>query len=338
MADQSEFLARLREAHEQGDLEAQVADANTLLLEARMQEAGIQASVLDGWADALDRFELLVRTCRALGAEFAVTHWDAAREADDDLFLALVHLWAGGCLAGAEILTLLRAGFGGGAFGRCRTLHELCVIAQYLVEHDPDIATRYWFHHSLRQPKSRWAYQHSASGDPEDRYSSRQMYEFKDYLRRLREEHGAEFVDSDYGWAHDMLMRENERYASAHAAGNRKRGPSLADLAEGIEDNDGRLLSFVASEVIHGVPGAINIAIGAGGNRDPIVGPDPDSLYLAGTSSVDPICLVTMAFLSAFPEHGELDPTYSWVPEFLGKLGNLTVGAFNESDEKFGRQ
>ena len=332
-----DLVARLREASEQGDFEPLVGNANSLLLEARITEANLQASVLDVWADALDRLELLIRSCRAIGSEFAATHWDAARDVDDDLFLALVHIWAGACLASAEILTLLRAGFGGGAFARWRTLHEVRVIAHYLVEHEPGVAKRYWLHHTLRLPKSRWAYQRSASADADDRYSSREMYEFKNHLHQLRGEHGVEFVDSDYGWAHETLMEENDHYASEHAARRRSRGPSLADLAEGIEDDDGRLMSFVASEVIHGVPTAVNIAIGAEEIRDPIIGPEPDSLYFVGVLSVDPISLVTLAFLSAFPEHGELDPAYSWVPESLGHLGNLTTSAFDEAHEKFGR-
>ena len=144
--------------------------AQSLLIPARAELGNFHASLLDRWGSAFDAFELLLAGCRDTGRAFELRYVPQAREANDHAVNALRRLWGASCVVGDEILTLLRAGYGAGAFARWRSLHELSVVALFIGEHGEQVAERYLAHQSMRTIDARHEYQRWAEQANEERF------------------------------------------------------------------------------------------------------------------------------------------------------------------------
>ena len=73
-------------------------------------------------------------------------------------YTVLHQLHGRACQQYLEILCLLKGGFADGAFARWRSLYELCVVAQFIVQNDEIVAKAYWGE-SFRKntPEYKWA-------------------------------------------------------------------------------------------------------------------------------------------------------------------------------------
>ncbi|WP_159049021.1 DUF5677 domain-containing protein [Streptomyces sp. NRRL B-3648] len=126
---------------------------------------------------------------------------------------ALIGLHAKGCRVAGEVYALLINGFPEGALARCRTLHEMAVVAGALADcaGDPahgDLAIRYLDHAVIDARRSALQYQkdHSALGmEPlEQEY----IDDLEDHCNAAIAKYGRDFA-REYGWAKNYCPDDN---------------------------------------------------------------------------------------------------------------------------------
>ncbi|MGD8452579.1 MAG: DUF5677 domain-containing protein [Phycisphaerae bacterium] len=148
-----------------------------------------------------------------------VTDEEVAAELPPEAYLweAVVGLHVRACRTAKEISVLLAAGYADGANARWRSLHELAVVAMFLVERRKDLAERYLGHAVVQEYFRAQEYQraHVAIGG-----SPIETTEL-DSLRRARDaaiqKYGAGF-ESDYGWAAEELRKTRPTFAELEAS------------------------------------------------------------------------------------------------------------------------
>ena len=108
------------------------------------------------------------------------------------------------CQTMGEIIALLKAGYADGAMARWRTLHEISVILNFIVENGEDVAIKYADHkaiHIYKSAKEYCRYYERLGYEPmtEEEFSAVRT----DYEKQI-EKYGAPFKN-DYGWAAEAL-------------------------------------------------------------------------------------------------------------------------------------
>lgn len=335
MPDEEGLYTTLRaalEEHASADEAARslVGEASALLVARRAGIAEFEAAVLDRWGVAFDAFELLLSACLAIGVAWEDRHGQAAAEEDDQRVRALREFWAASCLAGSEVLVLLRSGHAGGAFARWRTLHELAVLAVFIGEHDQGVADRLWTHSHMRGMKSRRDYQlfaEAVGGEPLSRQEMREMGRTEGDLRaRYGEEFGG-----DYGWAHEALLAKPD-YADDARRGKRPRGPFLTDLAAAVHSAFGpehsRLAYALASHSVHAVLGGGDVLYAAEGEPQLHLVPSADGLEWAGSRAAWSLWLPAAALVLAYRE--DQDQEFGSLAQLLGALAEQANETFGD--------
>lgn len=111
------------------------------MLEAERERAsGFRTRNEERWKPALDLLESLLVMCTEAGQTLSEVEGE---EITGPKFAAIQLIHARSMLVAREALCLVRSGFADGALSRWRTLHELSVIAIFLVEHGEQISIRY---------------------------------------------------------------------------------------------------------------------------------------------------------------------------------------------------
>ncbi|MEU3650984.1 DUF5677 domain-containing protein [Lentzea sp. NPDC034063] len=142
------------------------------------------------------------------------------READattkiDHVLEALLRLQTRACRVAYEVYADVRGGAFGAALGRCRTLHELAVIARVIGEYGrdpehPDLAERYVLHEKVLAYNDALRHQKHATTLGQTPIAA-------DELDSLRSEHDAlvsrfgPHYRGSYGWAHDLRGESQNR-------------------------------------------------------------------------------------------------------------------------------
>lgn len=211
-----------------GDLEIRVVE--------RRQTA---QRVEQAWGSAFRGLDQLLSVCEEFGMIFA--HRLASARGDLPLTLrVLIALFHRGVQVGEETFLLLRGGFAAGAEGRWRTLHELAVVAAFIVKHGESTAERYILHNEVHVERSmRLEQQHHRALRMEP-YPKEAMDDARRTVKELSKRFGRVF-ETDYGWAAaDLGIRKDDT-----------RGPTFADLERRLGASHFRPLYSSASHNIH---------------------------------------------------------------------------------------
>lgn len=112
----------------------------------RKQASRFERRNYSRWQKPLDLLEALWLTC----GELAEHHAHAGpQDCDPVVFNTLVHLQPRALLVTSEVMCLLRGGFADGALTRWRSLHEITVVAMFIIKHGHKAAFPYrmsvWF-------------------------------------------------------------------------------------------------------------------------------------------------------------------------------------------------
>jgi hypothetical protein len=190
-----------------------------------------EAKLRGAWGEALDLFEMFVGICQEAGDSFNRRYRDEASNADDTCFEAFTRLHARSCLVGAEVLALLRSGFGSGAYARWRTIHELAVVAQFIKTHGAETANRFLLHDGIQTYKIAQAFRRHEPATVSDE----EFAEFEERRNVLVARFGTPFKE-EYGWA-------------AYALG--KKRPTFASIEEAVELDRLRPVYRTASDPVH---------------------------------------------------------------------------------------
>ncbi|WP_412539441.1 DUF5677 domain-containing protein [Longispora sp. K20-0274] len=104
----------------------------------------LRAEVEASWGPALATYEACTYLAYELGSKVHQSYQKQTGEPDDITSEVAFLLHGRTCLVAGEVLCLMRDGFGDGAAGRKRTLHELVVVMSVIMTHaDKDLAQRY---------------------------------------------------------------------------------------------------------------------------------------------------------------------------------------------------
>lgn len=170
----------------------------------RKQQRGFERRLRKHWGTALDRYQILWVCMQEQGGVFN----DRRGPENDPLQGALAGIHAKACRVAWEVHTMLEGGLAMGALARCRTLHEMAVIASILVDWQgpapvliPDLAERFTARAAVISYKDALEYQRNATARQVVPFTPSEIAD----LGRVRDDVVARFGPligkKDYGWA-----------------------------------------------------------------------------------------------------------------------------------------
>jgi hypothetical protein len=279
----------------QNVLSSLYCDAPRALAENRSMQRGFERRLRTTWRDAFDRLEMLTIVARESG-EQAVK--DFREPTDDDevvgsveeaeLFDALVRLHVRACRTASEVLCLLRGGFADGANARWRSLHELAVVAMFLVERRSDVPQRYLRHSAVDRLKGARQYQSYCGSLGQDPFTTSEIAGLERECSEALAEFGESFKN-EYGWA-------------ANALGILK--PTFADIEKSIDMDKWRPYFKMACHAVHaGSQGLIfSLGLPKGSEVKLLAGASNAGLADPGHCTAISLTLVSAALFTARPQ------------------------------------
>lgn len=255
-----------------------------------------------GWGDSLDLLAGLLHACRELGREFLSAEYDAAKESNDLVFFALMHLHASGCLVASEILSLLESGYGSGANARWRSLHEVAAYSMFIKKHGQQTAERYLRHSHIKD----WEDMPAVDGLLKASGGEGFIQEEREMLERLKAQllitYGLDF-SGGHGWAKGAYPTKGRL--------------GFKDIAEDV--GLGSLESFyrAASHVVHPTWNGVQDNDGLPSelaNGALLAGPSEHGLWTPAMLTTRSLYAVTLSFVLC------RDPNPAW----LAKLSTLS--------------
>lgn len=190
------------------------------LKERRTLQRRFEKQLQKQWQEGLDRLEMLVIMAKESGASYLE---DMQREFDEEsseedsyLLDVLSALHARACRTAEEVLCLLKAGYADGADARWRSLHELAVTAQFMVEHRGDVPERFLDHAAIESWRAAQQYQKHCDALDCDSFSDEEMAEMRTESDAAVAKYGPSF-NKDYGWAAQTLGIQRPKFADIEA-------------------------------------------------------------------------------------------------------------------------
>lgn len=169
------------------------------------------------WGVSLDKIELLVQLSLELGESINEELRNSADTPHPHVTDVLTRLHARACQITMEVICLLNNGLADGAMARWRTLHEISVVANLIVEHGEDLAKRYADHQIVESRKAMLQYiKYSDILDVEP-MSDNEIKEIEDAYQDIKSMYGDDYT-SDYGWAAKHLNRKNPKFVDLEVA------------------------------------------------------------------------------------------------------------------------
>jgi len=217
-----------------------------LVEQATADEARLVAPLVAHYGDALYTMKLLRLFASGLGKLHDASYQPDERDPDsvDWESETLGNLFWTAQLVANEIILLLSRGFSPGALARWRALRELVVRVKVIRSGGAEVAKNFHEHEQMRI--RRQERENPAVGKDKER-----MRAWARLDDQLRAEHGPTF-NGDYGWAHDLMLEQSEKYAKAYADGKRERGPLFSDLDRIIDEIPSGQAYGDASLAVHG--------------------------------------------------------------------------------------
>jgi len=226
-----------------------VGHARALSVQWRHEMARAETEMLDRRAAALRDTETLLMACRGVRTLFDRHLLSAAREADDRRIAVLAGFCDRAIETAAEVLTLLRFGHAAGALARWRQLREVEVLSLFIASQPASVAAEYEQHAAYRGLQLRFDYQRWARSLGEEPLRHSELRAIDGVVEAVRADRL--HWESDYGWAHEALLRTEHRYRDLCAKGRRARGPTFRDLEHAVGSSDQHLFYGLASEQVH---------------------------------------------------------------------------------------
>jgi len=245
----------------------------------------------DLWKEGLDRLDMLITMAHEAGESYVEDlHRESAEEessSDPVLTDVLTALHCRACRTAREVVCLLKAGYADGAHARWRSLHELAVTANFLVEHLGDTPQRYLEHAAVERFRAAEKYQQHCETLGYDPFTEEEMAELKEAFDDVVAKFGAPFRE-DYGWAAEALQKAR---------------PTFTQIEASLDMAHWRPWFRLACQSVHAGSQGMHFALG--------LAHDTPGMLLAGASDAglaDPahqmaisLTMVTTALLTAHP-------------------------------------
>jgi hypothetical protein len=189
-------------------------DMPSMLRSRRRKIRGFERRLRKRWGKALDLYGATLEVAFEAGSDFNDKHRSLAASEGDFLFEALTRLHARACLTALEVHTLLCSGYADGAHGRWRTLHELAVVSNILVDQgqDNDLAERFVLHEYAEAAWDARSYQKHAAALGYEPFTQPEMQQLDRTRDELVGRFGADFA-RPYGWTAGLLAPDRPTFA-----------------------------------------------------------------------------------------------------------------------------
>lgn len=173
-------------------------------------DVGFRERLMERWGRALQLFSAARELALMAGREINREHRPEAAANEDVVFDVVVRLHARVCLLAYEIETLLKHGLASGALSRWRSMHEVGVVLQFVVQH-PTSARLYVEHEHIEAWKAADGYNRVHGGTIKE-IPLQDLQKFHDNADQLIGRYGQAF-GCDYGWAAIALNRGGATFA-----------------------------------------------------------------------------------------------------------------------------
>ena len=262
-------------------------DSKGELRRQRRDRLGFERRLAKHWAKPLHLLELTVEIAQEVGTGVGGQVASGEVSVDEHAFKALWAIHARACQTSRAILALLRSGFADDAHARWRSLHELAVVSNFIVEHGEAVAERYLLHEVVQQRKLARVYKEHETRARLEPLTQAEIDVLDERCEALVARFGKEF-DEDYGWA-------------ASALGNKR--PSLAEIERAVQLDHLRPYYRMASDNVHANSHGAFFKLGGFSPDVDILLAGPSNLGLAdpGHGAALSLHQITVALVSTAP-------------------------------------
>jgi hypothetical protein len=178
--------------------------------------SAFRTRLLRTWKEPFQHFARFRWVAAEVGSA-VFNHLSASDALDGRLSTALVLLHARAHLVSGEVESLMRAGYPDGGAARWRTLHEIAVVAAFLVEKGEETAKRYLAHHACEEGRAVRMFELHRRQLGYRTVGKKYLNALDNEISRLTQEFGKEFKE-DYGWAAKVLERKRVTFADIESA------------------------------------------------------------------------------------------------------------------------
>lgn len=175
-----------------------------MLAEERELRVGFEDRNYRRWKEPFDLLAMLLRMCSEIGE----AHSHGGPSSGDPLvFDMLASLHPRGLLVSNEIQCLMRGSFADAALARWRTLHELTVVAMFIVKHGHYAALCYRLSFEFARERAAKQYNEYSERANLSRFSDADISEMSQASEEAAKELGCR-LKGDWGWAAGFLASD----------------------------------------------------------------------------------------------------------------------------------
>jgi hypothetical protein len=293
------------------------AEAGQMIKEHASIQRGFEKRLYRKWQQPLQLMEMFIFIAEEAGSDYN----DHIRSTSDISkaykFEALRRLHARACQVAKEVLTLLKSGFSDGAHARWRTLHEICVVANFLGSHDDELAERYLLHDVIERYRSIDLYQEYSQQLGLQPFTNIEIETLREQSEWLIARFGPEYKNEN-GWA---------------ALALRKKDPSFADIESTVDLRHIRPFYKLACINVHASARGILFRLGLSEdqqNQILLSGSSDMGLTDPGENTAYSLMLATSSLLTYDPN---LDSLVAL--NILMKLEQEIFDAFDQAENRY---
>lgn len=272
-------------------LESLYESLPTHLQEWKQLRQSFEDDLYKHWKEGLDRIEMLITMAHESGRNHLedIQEWpiDRYTQHELDLIEVLTALHCRACRTAREIACLLRSGYVDGAHARWRSLHELAVTANFIVEKAGDTPKRYLDHSAVERFRSAEKYQMYCDQLGYEPFSDKEMKEMKAVSDGLIAKYGKPYQGNN-GWAAEALGKTNVSFEAIEAS---------------IDMKHWRPWFKLACQNVHAGSDGLRFSLGMpdGSNGVLLAGPSNMGLTDPGHQMAISLTMATVALLNVYP-------------------------------------
>jgi hypothetical protein len=202
-----ELLTDLRNTFSQGLI---TFYKTKILDELRQKESDFNERLFNEYKEGFDYLQIFIDLNKYLGKQF-LNELEGQTPEDDKLKLnVLFRLHGRACQVATEIQTLLKFGYSDGAHARWRTLHEISVIFNLLIENDnllTEMFVNFEYIEKLKRAKNSNEHLEKINWRPID---DETISELEQKAEVLKNRYGNDFA-KNYGWTLNIIPNGRDR-------------------------------------------------------------------------------------------------------------------------------
>lgn len=183
----------------------------------RKVQLGFEKRCYRRWRKAFELYEVIRGIATEIGEKHAQEHFRTSEEERDYKFGALSHLHPRMLLVANEIDALLRTGFPDGALARWRTLHEISVVAMFIVQSDQDTAKRYLASFQFNAHRAAVQFNKYADRANLSPFSAEEIEAMRSACDAFEKELGRA-IGRDYDWAKEAVQKDRATFLDLEEA------------------------------------------------------------------------------------------------------------------------